>query len=159
HITGVDSTKLTFKVAYLGSDTVGSNLDHINLFARVDGGSAEQFATVNDRAGIVDYSAIVDGRSHVYEFFSIAVDKAGNVQSRSADAQADALVTAAFPAVQSAPEPIGLSVQHGAAERSYVRYVDILFNQTTGLDSLIGGNQIHLIKHGLNGQGAKVIPL
>jgi hypothetical protein len=159
HITGVDSTTSTFKVSYLGTDTGGSGLDHIDLIAQVDGGTPQRFATVSDGAGVVNYQAIVDGRPHVYRFYSIGVDKAGNVQPAPSNTHDDVMVTATFPAVLSAPEPIGLVVQHGETERSYVRYVDILFNQSTGLESLISGNHIHLIKHGLDGQGAKVVPL
>jgi hypothetical protein len=57
------------------------------------------------------------------------------------------------------PQPIGLVVQHGAAERSHIRNVDIVFSQSDGLASLIAGNDIQLIKHNLQGQGATPIAL
>jgi hypothetical protein len=74
--------------------------------------------------------------------------------------QATTPVQAPILAPQSVPlEPTGLVVQHGETERSYIRYVDLAFNGSAGLASLISGNQIELIKPNLNGRGSTTILL
>jgi hypothetical protein len=171
HVTGVDSSTPTFVVNYSSSDAGGSGLASTTLFVQVDGGTAQPVATVTAASGTVDYAAIVDGQSHTYRFYSAGTDGAGNVQATPTDPTADVVVSASFSRAssnnatnnttsQSVPlQSSGIVVQHGAAERSYIRYVDLLFNESDGLDSLIAGNHIHLIKHSLTGTGATPISL
>jgi hypothetical protein len=182
HVTAVDSRAPTFVVSYAGSDR-GSGLDHILIFVQVDGGPAEQIALVTDASGTVDYTAPVDGNSHTYRFYSQGIDHANNLQPAPTDPTADVVVTTTFtPPDQTAPvthvtarfspasastdasspvplQSTGLVIQHGAAERSYIRYLDFVFNESDGLDALIAGNHVHLIKHSLNGTGATPIAL
>jgi hypothetical protein len=65
-------------------------------------------------------------------------------------------VTASFAAPPS-NQPIALTVDHGAAGRSFVRNVDVVFDNISGLADLISGNHIHLIQHGVSGEGATPI--
>ncbi len=179
HVTSVDAQSPNFEVKYEGTDSGGSGLARIEFFVQVDGGPAREFTQVQNSSGEVPYHAIVDGKAHTYSFYSVGVDGAGNVQSPPSSEHDEVTVTDRFfpytppPVVPPPPppslppvvppplppQPTGLVVQHGEAERSYVRYVDILFNRSSGLASLISGNRIHLIKHGLDGRGAVAVPL
>jgi hypothetical protein len=74
-------------------------------------------------------------------------------------------------APQTALAVTGLTVERGAAERSYVRYIDILFNesdsqsggQLTQIASSVGtpGSKIQLFRYDLNGTAASrtAVPL
>jgi hypothetical protein len=177
HVTTVDSSTPLFAVSYAGTDTGGSGLASTTIFVQVDGGPAQQVGLVTASSGTVAYQAIVDGEAHSYRFYSQGVDTANNTQPAPADPSADVVVTAQFspvalqqptptlsptpsptptpsPSPTSTPTPAplqltGLVVQHGTAERSFVRYVDIVFNESDGLAALVAGNHVHLIKHNL----------
>lgn len=53
--------------------------------------------------------------------------------------------------VQNVNEVVGFDVQHGATERSYIRYVDLVFESATGLSQLISEGRIHLTRFGTGG--------
>jgi len=48
-------------------------------------------------------------------------------------------------------EITGFDVQKGLSERSYVRYVDLIFESGSTLDALISGGRIKLTRYGLDG--------
>jgi hypothetical protein len=48
--------------------------------------------------------------------------------------------------VQNINELINFDVQHGAAQRSYIRYVDLVFESGAGLNQLINEGRIHLTR-------------
>jgi parallel beta-helix repeat protein len=53
--------------------------------------------------------------------------------------------------VQNVNELVGFDVQHGAAQRSYIRYVDLIFESGAGLNQLINEGRIHLTRFTLAG--------
>ena len=59
------------------------------------------------------------------------------------------------------PPPLqatGLTVQARAVGRSFVRYIDVNFNQTgAALQAQIAGNKVHLVKYDLNGMNPSTI--
>jgi len=71
-------------------------------------------------------------------------------RSQPPAANLDVSVTATF-AAPAALDVTSLDVQHGAVGRSYVRYVDLGFNQSAGLQNLIDTGGITLTKYDLNG--------
>jgi hypothetical protein len=48
-------------------------------------------------------------------------------------------------------EITGFDVQKGLSERSYVRYVDLIFESGSTLDALISGGRVKLTRYGLDG--------
>ena len=173
-VTGVDSSTPAFVVSYTATDSGGSGLAHVTIFVSVDGGAAQQVAQVTASSGTVSYQAIVDGAAHTYRFFSEGIDNAGNVQPTPSSPASDVFFTTTFspsipvqptvPIVPATPPAVplaatGFVVQHGETERSYIRYVDLMFNESASLDSLISGNEIHLVKHNLNGGGSTPVSL
>jgi parallel beta-helix repeat protein len=53
--------------------------------------------------------------------------------------------------VQNVNEVVGFDVQQGAAERSYIRYIDLTFESASGLSQLISEGRIHLTRYSLTG--------
>jgi hypothetical protein len=53
--------------------------------------------------------------------------------------------------VQNVNELVSFDVQHGAAQRSYIRYIDLLFESSTGLSQLISEGRFHLTRFTLGG--------
>lgn len=76
------------------------------------------------------------------------MDGSGNVQATSSGQALADVVNASFTA--STNVPVGLTVNHGSANRSFVQYADVQFDNVSGLASLISGGHVHLVKHALN---------
>jgi hypothetical protein len=116
-----------------------------------------------DRSGryhaTVTYQGITDGVTHQYRFYDIGINGAGLVEAAH-PAPHDVIFSESF-AQPAALQVTGLTVEHGALERSYIRYIDINFNES---DSQSGGRlaqlagsvgtstpEILLYKYDLNG--------
>ena len=56
-------------------------------------------------------------------------------------------------------ESTGIDVQLGQTQRSYVRYLDLLFSTSSELAALISGNRFQLTKNDLNGVNPVSVPL
>ena len=134
----VNSSTGTFTLLVSGSDTGGSGLAYVEVFVEIDGHPAQEIGTAipagppNQAGNVVTpviYQGPTDGASHTYQFFSIGIDGAGNVQATPATPNLTLSETFAQPA---ALVVTGLTVEHGAVERSYVRYLDIAFNESDG---------------------------
>jgi hypothetical protein len=157
-VTAVDTTSPTFAVSWSGTDAGGSGLDAVDLYAAIDGGTPRRFAHLpggspsgTTYSGTVAYKAIADGSSHTYRFYALGIDGAGNVEATPTDPNADVVVSAAFSGA-AALGVVSLTVQGGAVGRSYVRYVDINFNQAgAALQELIDDHRIRLVQHQLDG--------
>jgi hypothetical protein len=99
------------------------------------------------------------GSSHTYKFYSAGIDAAGLVEP------GHSLYDDSFSESYSEPSSSQLAldsitVEHGAAERSFVRYVDLNFNDATPsmLQSIVnavngGSNELTLTQYDLNGHG------
>src|SRR5208282_577702 len=115
------------------------------------------------------YQGLTDGQSHTYSFYSIGLDSAGNLQSAPSGPNVT-FANQVF-AVPGQLQVIGFTVEHGSPSRSYVRYVDLAFNES---DSQSGGEltsivnsistsspDIQVYKYDLNGDASSktAVPL
>ncbi len=163
----VNTTTGTFSLNVTGSDPGGGIVTDFEVFVSVDSGA---YTMVNGTAipagppssqGITDatiaYQGLTDGSPHQYAFSSIGIDSAGNIQSAPSTPNLSLTETFAQPA---ALQVTNLIVEDGAVERSYIRYLDVGFNES---DSQSGGElaqiansvgtaspQIQLYKYDLN---------
>jgi hypothetical protein len=157
-----------FTLNLSGTDSGPSGLATFDVFVQVDPGSQnstiQQIATVaagspNGQgvySGVASYqvpSNLLDGQQHTYRFFSEGVNGDGTVEApHAAPNDVESVQTLS-------PQPLAVSslvIEKGLVERSYVRYIDIGFNQvnTAGdpvLQNLINNGDIRLIQHPLSG--------
>jgi hypothetical protein len=123
-------------------------------------GSGKYHATLS-------YQGLTDGVTDRYRFYDIGIDGAGLVEAAH-PAPHDVIFSQSF-ARPASLQVTGLTVEHGAAERSYIRYVDINFNES---DSQSGGQltqiagsvgtstpKILLYKYDLNGTPSSKAPV
>lgn len=144
-----------------GTDSGGSGLAHFDIFVFIDGSAPTLIATVAagdpDAAGVhsvtTTFQGLADNVEHTYEFFSVGTDDAGNVED--APPLADQSLTATF---SSSPdiEATGIDVQNGLRQRSFVRFVDLEFVSSDGLQSLIDAGGIRLERFDLNANDVTV---
>jgi hypothetical protein len=153
-----------FTLTATGADTGGSGLAGFTFFVEtmtlVDGQpnyQMQKLATVAagpaDRHGrstaATHFQGLTDGVAHSYRFFSVGIDKAGNIEGLH-PLPNDVEVSATF--ATAAPAVTGLAVQQGAVGRSFVRTVDLFFNESgAALESLITNKQITLKHFKLDG--------
>jgi hypothetical protein len=160
----VDTDAAVIYLNFSGTDTGGSGLASFQLYVEVDGGAAawawiDSYAAGTPSGGVYSgtatYAALVDGQQHTYRFYTVGIDGRGNIEA-APEAPADVLVSATFHE-RSKLAVIGLDVQQGAAQRSYIRYLDVYFDQADGIqdiiDSLSGQttDRLALMRHDLNG--------
>jgi hypothetical protein len=159
-VNSVDTSTSTFAVHYGGTDAGGSGLAAFTLYVQVDGATPRPFITlaagVPDAHGVysgtASYQATSDGQAHSYRFYTVGTDGAGNVEPAPAGANDDVTVTATF--APQALKATSLVVQHGSVGRSFVRYVDLGFNQTGApLQNLIAQHRLRVVQHPLSGPG------
>ncbi len=155
-------------VSYQGSDLPASSavgMASFELFAVVDleknpNAPAVDLGTLaaNNPLGVstgqYTYPAIADGNNHSYRFFTVGKDRNGNVEA--APASLSALPSTSL-TVQAAPlKATDFSVDHGSSNRSFVRYVDVVFNESNATNSnvltnLIAGGALTLTRHAITG--------
>ncbi len=146
----VSTTTGTFTLNLTGTDQGGSNLAYFNVFVSVDSG-AYQLAAPPLPAGpadasgnvhaIIPYQGLTDGVQHTYAFYSIGIDGAGNTQS--APTTPNLTLTETFAtATPSQLQTTSLIVEDGAVERSYVRYLQVDFNES---DTQSGGELTQIV--------------
>jgi hypothetical protein len=166
----VNTATGTFTLDVTGTDSGGSGLAYFEDFVAVDALPPVQIGAAipagsPDSSGTYHaatfYQGLTDGVTHTYSFYSIGIDGAGNVEAAP---PAPDLTAAENFAQPGALQVTGLTVEHGAAERSYIRYLDIIFNESDGqsggqlsqlADSLGSANPaIQLYKYDLNGDAS-----
>ncbi len=90
--------------------------------------------------------------AHTYSFYSRARDGAGNVEL--APAAGDVTQTWMF---ASAPlTATGIDVQNGVSQRSYVRYLDVLFSTDSGVNNLLSAGRVKVERFGID--ATSVVP-
>ena len=167
-VNTVDTTDATLEVAFSGTDSGGSSLSFFDVFVSVDNAGPVKIGSYNaglpDGSGVFHgsaiYQAIADGAQHVYRFYSVGVDGEGNTEIVPTDPN-DVKKTATFSA-PAALQVAAFDVQQNAVQRSFVRYVDVTFNQDAGLAAMIASlnddddsnDRIRLLRFGLNGAGS-----
>ena len=135
--TTVNATTNTFNLNLTGSDPSGGFVTYFEVFVSVDSGP---YTAVNGTAtpagppdsqgythASIPYQGLSDGAQHRYSFYSIGVDSAGNVQPAASTPNLSLTETFSKP---SALQVTNLIVENGAVERSYIRYLEIAFNES-----------------------------
>jgi hypothetical protein len=169
--SSVNSVAGTFTLNLTGSDPGGGMVTDFEVFVSVDSGP---YIMVNGTAipagppdsqrnshATIAYQGLTDGAQHQYLFYSIGIDSAGNVQSAPLTPNLSLTETFAQP---SALQVTNLIVENGAVERSYIRYLDVAFNDSdsqsggelTQIASSVGSAspEILLYKYDLNGDAS-----
>ena len=144
-----------FSVSISGTDSGGGQLRFLDLYVAVDGGTAELISSAVAGSPNVqgvftastNYQGRADGIAHTYRFFSIGRDTAGNIEAAPSKAF-DIVTTNTF--ASGVLRATGIDVQLGAAQRSYIRYLDILFSDEAGLSDLLLLNPLKLERFALN---------
>ena len=135
-VSAVDASSATFVISWGGADSGGSGLASFEIFAELDGKSTTSlgvFPAGGPRS--TSYQAISDGTPHAYRFYSVGRDNAGNLEA-APSAPADVAVSRNY-ALPAVPAITSFQVQKGATERSYIRYLDLLFNRGDTLASIL----------------------
>ncbi len=95
----VNGTTGTFTLDLTGNDPGGAALTYFEVFVSVNGGTYHEVGPYAIPAGFADssghyhstiaYQGLTDGQSHSYEFYSIGLDAAGNLQGCAEGSQRD----------------------------------------------------------------------
>lgn len=150
-VTSVNAKTSTFHINLSASDSGGSGLKSVSLFVQVDNRAPKLVGKLAPGTKSASYNAILDGKPHTYRFFSQGVDVAGNLEHPAKGV----LVKATF----SPPPVLGLKVQGGETERSYIRTVDLLFASADNLEAMIAGGHIHMTQFASNNSPGKPVSL
>jgi len=168
----LNSSTGTFTLELTGNDPGGSALQYFEVYASVDGGSPQEVGPYAIPAGPADssgnyhsmviYQGLTDGQLHTYSFYSIGLDSAGNLQS--APSGPNVTFSNKVFTTPSQLQITGFTVEHGSPSRSFVRYLDLTFNES---DSQSGGEltsivnsisttspDIQVFKYNLDGSGS-----
>ncbi len=169
--TTVNTSTGAFTLDVTGSDPGGGVVTYFEVFVSVDSGTyqlvggnaipAGPAISQGQSTASITYQGLTDGAQHHYAFYSIGLDSAGNLQPAPAGPNLTLTETFAQP---SALQVTNLIVENGAVERSYIRYLDVEFNES---DSQSGGElsqieqsvgtgtpDITLYKYDLNGDAS-----
>ncbi len=140
----LNSTTGTFSLDLTGSDPGGGLLTYFAVFVSIDGGAYQEVGPYAIPAGAPDskgsyhstvpYQGLTDGQSHTYSFYSIGLDSAGKKQS--APTSPNVTFSSETFAVPGSLQVTSFSVEHDSPGRSFIRYLDIGFNES---DSQSGG--------------------
>ncbi|HVA47067.1 MAG TPA: choice-of-anchor tandem repeat GloVer-containing protein [Pirellulales bacterium] len=142
----------TFTLAYSGTSPGGSGIETFLLAVQVDGGPIQQIATLPGGtpvagvySGQTEYQGLTDGQKHTYTF-SIQGISGNGIAETSHSAPP---VTQTF-AVPAAPQATIFVVEKGLSERSYIRYLDVTFNEPVSSLTLDAAH-VRLAHYGLDG--------
>ena len=168
----VNTTTGTFTLNLTGSDPGGGLVTYFEVFVSVDGGAYQEVGPYAIPAGPADstgtfhstvrYQGLTDGLSHSYAFYSIGFDSAGNIQS--VPSSPNVTFTNETFAVPAQLQVTSFTVEHDSPSRSFVRYLDIGFNENNSqsggelasIASSIGtaSPEIVISKYDLNGDAS-----
>ena len=172
-LTGANPTIMntmtgTFTLELTGTDGGGSGLAYFQVFASEDGRPYTEIGPYAVPAGApnadgtytssVTFQGITDGQHHSYSFYSVGLDNASNLQT--APASPNLIVASQVFSEPSQLLVTGLTVDHGSPSRSFVRYLDLPFNEsdtqsggelTAIVNSITGSSpDIQIFKYDLN---------
>ncbi|NLX56992.1 MAG: S8 family serine peptidase [Planctomycetaceae bacterium] len=164
----VDTDAALIRLGFSGTDLGGTGLAAFLLYVQVDADVdptspvelVGTFPAGNPTEGVYTGTAayadvIRDDQVHTYRFFTVGLDGGSNVEQAPAPAE-DVQVVATFGAPTSLAVT-GFDVQKEATQRSYIRYLDVFFNQMTGMEDIIESlgsqtSRIKLTRYDLNGE-------
>jgi len=167
-VDSVDTADATFELAFSGTDSGGSSLSFFDVFVSIDDAAPVKIGRYNAGTangsgvyhGSTVYQAIADGAEYTYRFYTVGIDGGGNTEVAPADPN-DVKKSATF-ATPSALQVTAFDVQKNALQRSFVRYLDVTFNQCIDLRAMIASvndgdtsnDRIKLLRFGLDGTGS-----
>ena len=147
----VNTATGTFTLNLTGSDPGGGVITFFEVFVSVDSGAYQEVGPYAIPAGAADsngnyhsamsYQGLTDGQSHAYSFYSIGLDSAGNMQI--APTSPNVTFSSEVFAVPAQLQVTSFTVEHDSPSRSYVRYLDIGFNES---DSQSGGDLTAIVE-------------
>ncbi len=175
----VDSTTGTFTLDLTGNDPGGAALSYFAVFVSIDGGTYQEVGPYAIPAGEADsngndhstiaYQGLTDGQSHSYAFYSIGLDAAGNLQAAPKSPNVTFAKQLFAPAQPQQLQVTSFSVEHGSPSRSFIRYLDLGFNESnaqsgselTAIINSIGkaSPDITIYKYDLNGDASSKTPV
>ena len=142
----------TFTLAFSGTSPGGSGIETFDLAVQVDGGPALQIGTLPGGtpvagvySGQTKYQGLADGLSHSYAFSIQGINGNGVAETMHSAPS----VTDTF-AVPAAPQATIFVVEKGLSERSYIRYLDVTFNEPVSSLTLDTAH-VRLAHYGLDG--------
>jgi hypothetical protein len=142
-----------FNLQMTGSKLSGAIMTQFDVYVVVDSNapvlvgtaSAVATSTAGQFTGSLTYQGLADGTSHTYRFYSRGKDGSGNVEAAPGSGDVSVTVTFSAPASLTAT---GIDVQNSANQRSYVRYLDLLFSGDPS--ALLSGNRIAIERFGID---------
>ncbi len=157
----MDASTGTFTLNLTGSDPGGGALEYFEVFASIDGAAYTEIGPWAIPAGAADskgnyhstitYQGLTDGGKHTYSFYSIGLDSAGNLQS------APSSPNATFPneifALPGQLQVTGFTVEHDSPSRSFIRYLDITFNES----DIQSGGALTAIAHSMTTSSPEIV--
>jgi hypothetical protein len=150
-ISAVPNASGLFQLTMSGADLGGGRLVKYDTYVGIDGNTPIKIGSIPASSGssanitTMAYQGLVDSLSHTYRFYSIGTDSSGNVEV--APGVSDFTVTGSFSVPFTAT---GIDVQLGAAGRSFVQYLDILFSDPTQLSAWVNADKIKLEKFAID---------
>jgi hypothetical protein len=145
-----NSTTGVFTLNWAGADpdassgTPAGSINAVNIYVEIDSATTPTLvgqlsAGAPNGSGVFSgattYNALADGLPHTYKFFSIGIDDEQKAQAQpsSPDATFSGIT---FSAALKVLPPV---VEQGIAERSFIQYLDVDFNQTTATSAALAG--------------------
>ena len=133
-----------FTINWAGADpdqnsgTPAGSIALVNIYVQIDGGTPVLIGqpsggTPNGNgvySGTLSYQALGDGLAHTYSFFSVGVDDLQKKQYAPAAGPAAPDVTFSNITFTSRSAIQSFAVEKNIAERSFIQYLDVDFNQT-----------------------------
>ena len=171
----VNAATGTFILNITGNEPGGGVVTYFEVFASLDSGPYTMVNGAAIPAGPADshgnvhasilYQGLTDGKPHTYSFYSIGINSMGNVQTAPSPSSPNLSLTETFAnATPLQLQATGLVVENGAIERSFIRYLDIDFNESNSqsggelsqIASSVGSGspEILLYKFDLNGDAS-----
>ena len=131
-----------------GRDIGGSALQTVQFYVRIDGGAPQLMGSVSptptgggQHSASLQWSGLVDGLQHTYQFYTVGVDSRQNTED--APAAGDVTLTRRFDPPPSLTAT-GIDVQLGALQRSWIRYLDLQFSSAAGVSDLLNGGRVRM---------------
>lgn len=151
--SAVPTSNGLFTIQMTGTKIGGTPLTAFDVYVSIDGNTPLLAGTTSSLAlgggnysGQIQFQGPLDSTSHTYRFFSRGRDSAGNVEP--APVSGDVSVTYSFAA--AALTATAIDVQNGVNQRSYVRYLDVLFSSSTGLSNLLSTDHVKVERYGID---------
>ncbi|MFO1000538.1 MAG: LamG-like jellyroll fold domain-containing protein [Planctomycetaceae bacterium] len=157
--SAVPNSNGLFSVQMTGTKVGGTALTAFDAYVSIDSNTPVLIGSASGVSlGSGNYSSQIlfqgtlDGASHTYRFFSVGRDGSGNVET--APVSGDVSVTYSF--ASAGLTATAIDVQNGVNQRSFVRYLDVLFSSSTGLNAMLNADRVKVERFAID--AASVTP-